>query len=107
MMSGTIAIQNDRRWSAASWVFDWVVNLLADRIDDQDLVQTLHEVIEENLGWVDLESLPREWQRQIIEIIRDELVPASEGRLPRSLPNRDEIMNHLRSLAEMARAMPR
>jgi hypothetical protein len=104
MMAGTIAVRHDRRWSAASWLFEWVVDFVAKQLGDDADADQLREVIEENLGWVDLSSFAPEVRARIGESIRHQLVPAAEAELPSSLPNRQQVVKHLEELAELVDA---
>lgn len=102
-MSGTIVVSPDARWSAAGWLFDWAVRFIAQQVGDPDVSANLQEVIDENLGWVDLTALPADARRTVVEKLKNELVPVAEAHLPATLPERQRVLDHLRDLSELAR----
>lgn len=103
-MSGTISLSAGSRWSAASWLFDWVVRFLAREAEDPDVADELREAVDENLGWVDLASFPARIQQVIFEKIRYALVPAAEAELSSAIPNRQGVIDTIQELAGMASA---
>jgi hypothetical protein len=105
-MSGTIALSPDTRWSAAGWLFDWIVRFLVQQVGDPGVSANLQEVIDENLGWVDVAALPTGARRTIVEKLEHELVPAAERELPPTLPERQRVLDHIRELSELARRLP-
>ncbi|HEV7465620.1 MAG TPA: hypothetical protein VGP96_04935 [Candidatus Dormibacteraeota bacterium] len=105
-MAGTIALSPDIRWSAAGWLFDWTLRFIAQQVGDPGVSATLQEVIDENLGWVDMTALPPEARRTVVRKLRDELVSAAEGQLPATLPGRQQVLDHVRELSQLARRLP-
>jgi hypothetical protein len=100
-MSGTISISPESRWSASSWLFDWVVRFVAQEVGDEKVAEQLREVVDENLGWVDLGDFPADTREVIAQTLRQALVPASERLIPESVPNRPEVLEHIRGLSEL------
>src|SRR3954447_4526141 len=47
VMAGTIEISSVSRWSAASWLFDWVLRSIAATTNDPKLAAELLEIVEE------------------------------------------------------------
>jgi hypothetical protein len=105
MMSGTIALSHDTRWSGAGWLFDWVLRFVAREAGDERISADLQEIMEENLGWFDLTTLPVEIRRVVTEKLGYELVDAAETTLPGTLPERQRVLELLRDLSEMARGI--
>jgi hypothetical protein len=103
MMSGTIAVNQDTRWSAAGWLFDWTVELLADNVTDPDLAKDLREIVEENLGWLGLGDFGPDAERQLRTLIQQRLVTEADKRLPDSLANRPAVLDLLRDLVTMSK----
>ncbi len=105
-MSGTIALSPDTRWSAAGWLFDWAVRFIAEQVGDPDVSANLREVVDENLGWVDVAGLPSAARHAVVEGLRNDLVPAAERQLPSTLPERERVLDHVRDLSALARRVP-
>jgi hypothetical protein len=105
-MAGTIALSPDIRWSAAGWLFDWTLRFIARQAGDPGVSANMQDVIDENLGWVDITALPREARRTVVKKLRDELVSAAEGQLPATLPERQRVLDHVRELSELAGQLP-
>lgn len=103
-MSGTIAVGEDCRWSAANWLFDWVLNFLAERADAPPTSSRIREIVEENLGWLDLADFSSSTRVRILGQLRHELGGLAEAELPSSIPNRPAVLDHVRRLAELASA---
>jgi hypothetical protein len=102
-MSGTIALSPETRWSAAGWLFDWTVRFIAQHLSDAQASAILQQVIDENLGWIDIMALPDEARRTVLEKLRNDLLPAAEGQLPATLPERQRVLDHIRELSQLAR----
>jgi hypothetical protein len=105
-MSGTVALSTDSRWSAAGWLFDWTVRFMAQHVGRADIAADLEHVIDENLGWVDISALPPDVRRGVIKTLQRDLVPAAEGELSNTIPERQRVLDHLRELANLARRLP-
>lgn len=101
-MAGTIVVCEGQRWSAASWLFDWVVDFLAIAVDNFTLSERLRGVIQENIGWLDLPDLSASERQDILRIVRLELLPAAQNALPASVPNYEATLVHLESLVDIA-----
>jgi hypothetical protein len=106
-MAGTVSLSSDIRWSAASWLFDWVLKSLAVSVRDQQLAASLTEIVDENLGWLSLEDLSEEARTEIKDLAQNSLVSKGEQEFPRTMPNRAQVIDHLRELTEMISAMPK
>lgn len=102
-MAGTIAVAPQVRWSAAGWLFDLVVDILKERVDDPDTRADLDEIVEQGLGWVSVDDYPAPVAAALRQTLRDEVVAAADARLPESLANRDEALRLVRDLADLAR----
>jgi hypothetical protein len=99
-MAGTIAITPEDRWSAATWLFDWTVEFLADRVADPKLRDGLNEIVAENLGWLGLGDFGPDAEGEIRRLLSAELVSAAGIAFSETMPNRAGAINHLRDLAE-------
>jgi hypothetical protein len=101
-LAGTLSLSAERRWSAASWLFYWVLRELAQEAMDPDLTERINEVIDENLGWFSLEDLSEKQQMQTQHVLRDSLVDSANREFSDTMPGRKEAIDHLRDLAAMA-----
>jgi hypothetical protein len=102
-MSGTIAISPDVRWSAAGWLFDWIVEFLADNVADPDVAADLREIVTENLGWLGLDDYGPETRAELRDIMSHQLLAAADESLPQTVPNRPAVIELLEELAGKAR----
>jgi hypothetical protein len=99
-MSGTVAVGPEVHWSAAGWLFDWVVEFLADEVADPEVAADLREIVAANLGWLGLDDYGPEAGAQLRKAVRSRLLPAAEERLPETLPSRPEVIALLRELVD-------
>jgi hypothetical protein len=104
-MAGTVALSPNSRWSASSWLFDWTVRFMAQHAGRPDVAADLEQVIDENLGWVDIGDFPPEVRQTLVETLQRDLVPAAEGQLPTTMPERQRALDHIRELADLARRL--
>lgn len=101
-MSGTVAISPEVRWSATGWIFDWVVEYLADQVTDTEVTASLHEIVNENLGWLGLDDHGPAVKKELLTILRTQLVAHAEAKLPYTIPDRPSAIDVLRELADKA-----
>jgi hypothetical protein len=105
-MAGLVDLGPQRRWSAATWLFDWVVNYIARTVDDPELSAQLRVIVDANLGWFGLDEVPPNLRDRVLTVLRDELVPAAQAELPPGMRARDEVIGNLRRLADLVRSIP-
>ena len=101
-MSGTISFSPTVRWSAASWLFDWVLQSLADAVKDAELAAELRGVVHENIGWLGINDLKREHSVEIRDVLMASLAPAAERSFPVAMPRRQDALQHLDELIRLA-----
>jgi hypothetical protein len=101
-MAGTIEVKPETRWSAASWLFDWVLNDLSATVQDVATAQRLQEIVRVNLGWLGVGDLPEAGRSEVLEALCRSLVDHGNRKLPAGLPNREEVLGYLRGLAGLA-----
>ncbi len=53
-MAGTIEIAGGAEWSAATWLYEWALKITSKQVGDPALKQRLQDVIDSNVGWVNL-----------------------------------------------------
>lgn len=100
-MAGTLSLSSDLRWSAASWLFDWVLGKIALDTEDLELSGTINGVIDENIGWFSLDELTTQQKQEVQQILRA-VAAAANREFPDSMPGRKEALNHLAELAATA-----
>lgn len=104
-MAGSIAFDDTRAWSNASWSFDWVLEVIARNTADPKLAHDLRFIMQMNFGGLFLEQLPLDHRHEVLRIIDQVLVPYSEANLPADMPNRDGYIKYqLEELVELSRA---
>lgn len=101
-MSGTISLSPTIRWSAASWLFDWVLTSLAETVEDQELSAELAGVVGENLGWLGLDDLTSNQKAALLRILGGGLRAKAERAFPAVMQNRDAALRHLDELSQLA-----
>lgn len=101
-MSGTISFSPVARWSAASWLFDWVLKAIAGAVEDTELAAELTGIVDENIGWLALGDLPNDQSADVRRTIRESLRTAAERELPVAMPGREDTLMHLDNLIRLA-----
>ena len=104
-MSGTIALSDEVRWSAAGWLFDWTVEFLADNVTNERAAAQLREIVGENLGWLGLDDYGPEAGAEMRDVLRHQLLSAATERLPQTVPDRPAAIGHLQDLVGKAMAV--
>lgn len=101
-MGRDIVITEEYGWTAQFGLFEWAVEFLRDSVTDPETKSWLRTVLDENLGMVDLKSLPDTGRREILRALREDFVPAIHARFPDDPQSR----GHLKVLTLMARDTP-
>ncbi len=104
-MSGTVEVSAGTRWSAASWLFDWVLMSTASMTSDPKLATQLSEIVEENLGWVSLSDLASAQRDEFRRVVSGDLLMKAHGDLPADLTERAVVLELIGALAR-AVSMP-
>ncbi|TMD12210.1 MAG: hypothetical protein E6J00_12715 [Chloroflexi bacterium] len=89
-------------WDAASWLFYWVVNDLSTTVRNEAAVGKLKEIERQHLPSLRIKDLPAAGRSQVLEALCRSLVDHANRALPTNLPNRDDVLRHLGSLAALA-----
>jgi len=100
-MAGTIEVGPGLRWSAATWVFDFVLRAIAAEVNDRQLAGDLIGIQDENLGWLSLVDLPEADRAQVERVVRDSLITRVERDLPDHVRNRADVVGHIRRLVAL------
>jgi hypothetical protein len=103
-MAGTIELDAGVRWSAASWIFEWVLRTAAQHVGDDRLAHDLCKIVDENIGWIALDDLQAQRRSSFIRVLQELLVPVAETELPHSISHRAAVIDHIKALAELARS---
>lgn len=98
-MSKDILVSEEYGWSASFGLFEWTVGFLRDAVTDESTKDWLRTVLDENLGVVDLSTLPERGRREILHALRESFVPAINARFP----DDPHVRGHLKTLTLMAR----
>lgn len=69
-MAGVVFLPGGRDWSASSSVFYWALDALAACAEDADLVRTLREISDHNLGALDVEDLPAPQRAELTGLLQ-------------------------------------
>lgn len=101
-MAGTVKSPEGQLWTAASWLFDWVVREVASELSDRELAARLQDIADNNLGWLGLAEFTDEQTKQILEVIRSSLLPAAQRGLPQEIKDRDRALEHIQTLVDLS-----
>ena len=72
-MSGIIVVASGKSWSAASWLFLWVLRTLAEESGSPELAPVLHAIEDTNVNYLVLPDLPAETRGEVEHLIRERL----------------------------------
>jgi hypothetical protein len=102
-MAGTVAVAADKRWSATGWLFDWVLEAIATDLGDTPVTARIREIVDENLGWLGVDTLPEPERTRVFDTLA--ALPArAQTQLPETVPERDTVVRYLHDLAALAAA---
>lgn len=104
-MAGLIRISDDLDWSASGALFDWTLEFLIDRLEDEDVKLRLQEVVDNNLGSLWLSDFDEPTRRSIVDLLRKDLIPAAQRDLPAG-DRKHQAVEQLRELAALAEQVP-
>jgi hypothetical protein len=102
-MAGSIEIDG-KLWTAASWLFRWVLNRIVENVNVGPVGEaTLEGILDENLGWLSVDDLEPEYRSTVRKWIAENLVADAHAVIPLDLAiDRGAVLAHLDSLARMA-----
>jgi hypothetical protein len=104
-MTGTIVFSNGAGWAVSSGVFNWVINYLADTIDDQASRDELLLIDRQNFRWLNLSDLSITGRRQVLSILGYKIESDSRDTFPEG-DQRADVMARIGELAKLARFSP-
>jgi len=103
-MAALIRLDENIDWQTSGALFDWVLEFLAEKIDDAQAQARFHEVIDNNLGSVWLEEFELPVRQDILHALSADLVEAGERSLPDG-DRKEDAVEQLRALARMAKRL--
>jgi hypothetical protein len=101
VVAALILLDEGIDWQTSGGMFDWTLEFLIDRIEDQQAIDRLHQIIDNNLGSLWLTEFTPPVRTAALEHLSRDLLPAAEQHLPPS-DRRDEALAALRALAGLA-----
>ena len=81
-MAALIMVRPGKDWQATGGLFEWTLEYLIPRLDDQKTADRLRLVVTENLGSLWIPDLPDAGREEIYALLRSELVAAARRELP-------------------------
>jgi hypothetical protein len=105
-VSGDISFSAKVCWSAASWLFDWVLRDIANGTHDAELAGHLNGIVGENLGWFGLDDITPSQRREVHRVIAERLVSDADREFPADMPGRQGALGLLKDLVAMASGAP-
>jgi hypothetical protein len=100
-MAGTVLV-GDELWSAAGWLFDFVVAQLAESVSSPALSATLREIVDEHLGALSLNDLSTDDRDEVVAALSHVLQERAAAALPADLPSRDSVLAHIADLVALS-----
>ncbi|MFK0158757.1 hypothetical protein ACIQVL_44245 [Streptomyces sp. NPDC090499] len=102
-MAGMVDLSGRGYWTGPSWLFDWVVSGIAELVESGELATRLREIVELNLGLLDLGDFEDRASQEILDILASRILPVAEERLIlRSGFDRESAIGQVRNLAALA-----
>lgn len=101
-MAGTIRI-GSQTWTAAGWLFDFVLTELAALVQTTELAGELRGIVAENLGWLAVDDLPPTQHDELLNTLQGPFLARVDDDLPGDLTpvNRSSVMSYLREHVEL------
>jgi hypothetical protein len=81
-MAALIMVKPGLSWQSSGGLFDWTLEFLIPRLSDRKTAEWLQTVVDNNLGSIWIQDLPKETQEEIFTILRGGLVSTAEHDLP-------------------------
>jgi hypothetical protein len=100
-----IRVGDDLDWPVSGALFDWNLEFLAERLDDENARQRLQEIVDYNLGSLWLSEFDKAARRAIVELLRKDLIITAVRDLPTG-DHKDAGLEQLRELATLAQQFP-
>lgn len=103
-MAGTFVTAGGQRWSAASWLFYWVLRTIASHVDAPDLQAKFREIDNNNLGWFSLQDCSALQCEQVLAAVCTSLTATAERDFQTMMVNRenlDRLVARLRALVSI------
>jgi len=81
-MAALIMVRPGHDWQATGGLFEWTLEYLIPRLEDQKTAARLRMVVAENLGSLWIPDLPDEAREEIYDVLRTGVVAAAAHELP-------------------------
>lgn len=108
-MADSILLSEDYTWTASFGVFELVLELLAARVEDRETRERLRDVLDHQLGALDVRDLPAAGREQVLRAIREDIVDAvaASPKLTSHDRIRQSTLGHVKTLKLMADELAR
>ena len=101
-VAGLVIFDDGSDWSAAGWLFDFVIRQVARSVESPALGARLDEIEAENLGCLALRELTSSEQAEVLSVLGSGFVARADQVLPKDLARRSEVLEHLGTLVGQA-----
>jgi len=103
-MADTLFLSDEYSWTASFGLYSWLIEFLRERVTDPTTRGELQNVLDHQLGAVDVRGLPDAGRREIMRALREDLVDAAESSpsLVQPEPAKRWTIGHLKVLKLMA-----
>ena len=99
-MAGMIVVSDSADWTAATWLFDWVMNEVGAATTDPGLVATLREVVDGNIGFLSIPDLAPTHRADFVRIVKNGLSGKADLQFRQEYPGRSEALRYLDGLSD-------
>jgi hypothetical protein len=86
-------------WNSSFGVHQWVVEVIADNVRDENLAAELRNYVSRGGGLISFGTFGVPQRREMVRVIRESLMPAAEEEFP--LPDIYDVRGMIRELVEM------
>ena len=104
-MAGMIWVSEDAAWGKASWLFYWVLHVIAREVLDSGVKASIKEIDENNLGSFVLQDYSDAQQEEIRQVVRGSLMRVSEEK-PVGHALQDTVLRNIQELVDLFSAGP-
>ncbi|MEU0881777.1 hypothetical protein ABZ345_24450 [Lentzea sp. NPDC005914] len=89
-------------WNVPGGLFFWVLDVIADRVRDEELAAALREFLKGGYAWFALTYYTPDQAADIVRVIRTELKAVAEEESPSSSARNEGLHRMVDELVEMA-----
>jgi len=90
-----VAISDHVDWTAATWLFDWIMDEVGAATDDPGLAAALREIVDNNIGFLSIQDLLPTHRAEFIRISKGGLSASANLQFRQDYPGRAQALRCL------------